>query len=188
MKEQNKKTKEVKNNKARLNIFYIVVALIVLAIIALIVLGIVKLVNKEEPINNNNNTQIVDGESVNPDANPEDMPSIAGNSNVDEVNGVRVNNSLALKSDKKVGEYVFSNISLEAASGGTVMTAKVAAPSANEKLSGKDIVINFYNKDGKLISIMNAYVGQIKPGETLEFRAESTSDLANAYDIKIEIK
>ena len=179
MKEQSKKTKSVKNNKARLNIFYVVIALIVIAIIALIILGVVKIFD---------NIEVLDGESVNPDANPEDMPSIAGNSNVNEINGVRVNNSPALKSDKKCGEYVFSNISLEAASGGTVMTAKVSAPSVNEKLSGKDIVINFYNKEGKLISIMNSYVGQIKPGETIEFRAESTSDLANAYDIKIEIK
>lgn len=187
MKEQNNKTKEIKNNKTRLSVFYVAVALIVIAIIALIILGVVKIFDKKEPIVGGN-TEVLDGESVNPDANPEDMPSIAGNSNVDEINGVRVNNSSALKSDKKCGEYVFSNISLEAASGGTVMTAKVSAPSVNEKLSGKDIVINFYNKEGKLISIMNSYVGQIKPGETIEFRAESTSDLANAYDIKIEIK
>lgn len=188
MKEQSKKTKEVKNNKVRLNIFYVVVALIVIAIVSLIILGVVKLFDKKEPIVGNIPEEVIDGESVNPDASPEDMPSISGNSNVDEINGVRINNSLALKSDKKCGEYVFSNINLEAASGGTVMTAKVTAPSITTKLSGRDIVINFYNKEGKLISIMNSYLGQIKPGETLEFRAESTSDLANAYDIKIEIK
>lgn len=182
-----KEKKKAKNNKARMGVFYVVVALIVIAIIALIVLGIVNLFNK----NNNvvdENKQIIDGESVNPDAAPENMPSIAGNSNVDEVNGVKINNSVALKSDKKFEEYIFSNISLESASGGTVLTAKVTAPDATEKLTGRDVVINFYNKDGKLISIMNAYIGQIKPGETLEFRAESTSDLANAYNIEIVAK
>ena len=42
----------------------------------------------------------------------------------------------------------------------------------------------------QLVEQLKIYIisGQIKPGETLEFRAESTSDLANAYDIKIEIK
>lgn len=187
MKEVKEKSK-VKNNKARVGIFYVVIALIVISIVVLIALGIVKLFNKNDNNVVEGNKQIIDGESVNPDAAPENMPSIAGNSNVNEVNGVRINNSVALKSDKKFGEYVFSNISLEAASGGTVLTAKVTAPNATEKLTGRDVVINFYNKDGKLISIMNAYIGQIKPGETLEFRAESTSDLANAYDIDIVTK
>lgn len=167
-----------KNNKVRVTIFYVLLFII----IALVVGVVFVLVNNKNTPNNvveNNNGP------VNKDANPEDMPSIAGDDNVTKIGEVRLNNSPELKKSKSYDAYVFESIRLESSSTGTILTAKVTAPGISEKTKGKDIKINFYDKDGNLISMMNAYIQQIKPGEAISFRCESTSDLANAYDIKI---
>lgn len=178
-KEQKQKSK--KQGETRVIVFTAIVAIIVIVTIIIIVVN----VNKKNNVDQKEPDSQISENIGNPDAKPEDKPSISGNENVNVVDGVKVNNSSKISSDKTFGKYKFTNIKLEATSTGTVLTAKVSSSSAS-KIAGKDIVIKFYNNSGTLVSMMNAYIGQIKPGETIDFRCESTSDLSNAYDMKIE--
>lgn len=174
--------KEV-NNKKRLIIFFVIVFVIVILTILLVLIS-----NKLKSNNNVDNDVNIDSidniDFVNPYMESDDKPSIAGNENINVENGIKTNNSNKISEERNVGIYKFSDIKIQSNSNGTVFTAKVSTSSSNKE-SGKDFIINFYDNDGKLVSKMNIYVGQIKPNETFNLRAESTSDLANAYDLEI---
>lgn len=170
------------NNKKRMVIFGIIAILIVIATIIIVMVFANKAGNNDliDEIDNENNY-------VNPYSDPENKPSISGEENVTIENGVRVNNSDKISQQRNVGIYKFDNIKLQADSSGTVLTAKVSTTS-QKKEGGKSFIISFYDKEQNLVSKMNIYVGYIKQGETIDLRAESTSDLSNAYDMVISEK
>ena len=174
--------KEKKGN-TRLIGLAVIIGIIVIVTIIIIVVN----VNKNKEIEGNLKKEEVKtpATTINPDAKPEDSPTIAGEENVEVVNGVKINKSSKITSDKSFGNYKFTNIKLEATNKGTVLTAKVSS-SEKEKIKGKSIIIKFYDKSGKFVSQMPGYIGQIKPGEVIDFSAQSTSDLSNAYDMVIE--
>lgn len=167
----------------RETVFFILVALIVVAAILIIIF-----MNK----GNNTNTTVENSKAnleadVNPDAAPETNPSIGGVDNVEEINGEKVNTSSKLKESKTVGVYTFSNISMSNGTTGTVITATITS-TVTEKTSGRDATMKFYDKSGKLVSQMETYIPQVKPGETTTFRTETTADVSNAYDFEIILK
>lgn len=181
----NKKNIGNKGRSTRTIIFFIIVAIIVVTTIIIIV---VKINNKNSNIQlTDDPTQGLSLNNVNENATPESMPSIGGEDNIKIQDGVKVNKSEKILSEKKFDIYTMTNINLEATSSGTTLTASVSATS-EEKISGRDITIKFYDNTGKFVSMMNSYIGQIRPGETIDFRAESTSDLSNAYDMEIILK
>ena len=168
----------------RETIFFIAVAVIIVATILIIVF-----MNKG---NNENNKVVEDPKSnleavVNPDATPETNPSIGGTDNVEEINGEKVNTSNKLKQSKTVGVYTFSNISMSNGTTGTVITATISS-TVTEKTAGRDATMKFYDKNGKLVSQMETYIPQVKPGETTTFRTETSADVSNAYDFEIVLK
>lgn len=168
----------------RETIFFIAVAVIIVATILIIVF-----MNKG---NNENNKVVEDPKSnleavVNPDATPETNPSIGGTDNVEEINGEKVNTSNKLKQSKTVGVYTFSNISMSNGTTGTVITATISS-TVTEKTAGRDATMKFYDKNGKLVSQMETYIPQVKPGETATFRTETSADVSNAYDFEIVLK
>ncbi len=181
----NKKNIGNKGRSTRTIIFFIIVAIIVVTTIIIIV---VKINNKNSNIQlTDDPTQGLSLNNVNENATPESMPSIGGEDNIKIQDGVKVNKSEKILSEKKFDIYTMTNINLEATSSGTTLTASVSATS-EEKISGRDITIKFYDNTVKFVSMMNSYIGQIRPGETIDFRAESTSDLSNAYDMEIILK
>ena len=156
----------------------IVLAVLVIAAIVVVVLGVGK--GGEQPTNNDsNNSDVVEEEIVT-------GPSIAGSENVSQSGDVRTNVSSALKSDKTFDIYKFTEISLESVAGTSTLTASVTADLAEGgKVSGRPVVINFYDKAGNVVESMGAYIPQVKYGETKMLSAQSTTDLANAYDFAI---
>lgn len=167
----------------RETVFFIAVAVIIVATILIIVF-----MNRGD----NPKTPVEDPKAkleadVNPDAAPETNPSIAGVDNVEEINGEKVNTSSKLKESKTVGVYTFSNISMSNGTTGTIITATITS-TVTEKTAGRDATMKFYDKSGKLVSQMETYIPQVKPGETTTFRTETTADVSNAYNFEIVLK
>lgn len=167
----------------RETVFFILVALIIVATILIIVF----MNNGKNESNKVDDSKTKLEADVNPDALPETNPSIGGVENVEEINGQKVNTSSKLKENKTVGVYTFSNISMSNGSTGTVITATITS-TVKEKTSGRDATLKFYDKSGKLVSQMETYIPQVKPGETATFRTETTSDVSNAYNFEIVLK
>lgn len=172
------------NNKMRIVIFIIISILIIIATIIVVIAFSNRTSNNNSEIINENDSK---NNYINIYSNSENKPSISGEENVKIENGVKINKSDKISRQRKVGIYIFDDIKLQKNSNGTVLTAKVSTTS-EKKEGGKDFVINFYDKEEKLVSKMNIYVGYIKQGETINLRAESTSDLSNAYDMEIAEK
>lgn len=169
----------------RETVFFILVAIIIIATILIIVF-----MNNGKKGKNNNVVEDPKAgleADVNPDATPDTNPSIGGTDNVEEINGEKVNTSNKLKQAKTVGVYTFKNISMTNGSTGTVITATITS-TVTEKTSGRDATMKFYDKSGKLVSQMETYIPQVKPGETTTFRTETSSDVSNAYDFEIVLK
>lgn len=170
------------NDKRRMVIFWAIVAVIVVATIVIII-ALNSNGNKVPENNVANNT--VEGPIVNPDAKPDDKPSIGGSDNVETNGGIKTNVSSKIKEDQKYKTYTISGISISYQQGsGTTLTAKVVS-SSTEKIAGVDVKFKLYDKTGKYISALSAYIPQIKPGETADIVARSTSDLSNAYSLEI---
>lgn len=167
----------------RETVFFILVVLIIVATILIIVF----MNNSKKESNKVDDSKTKLEADVNPDALPETNPSIGGVENVEEINGQKVNTSSKLKENKTVGVYTFSNISMSNGSTGTVITATITS-TVKEKTSGRDATLKFYDKSGKLVSQMETYIPQVKPGETATFRTETTSDVSNAYNFEIVLK
>ena len=168
----------------RETVFFIIVAIIIIATILIVIFN-----NRG---NTNNTQQVEDNKTnleaeVNPDAVPESNPSIGGVDNVEEINGQKVNTSSKLKESKTVGVYTFSNISMANGTTGTVITATITS-TVTQKTAGRDATMKFYDSTGKLVSQMETYIPQVKPGETTMFRTETSSDVSNAYDFEIVLK
>ena len=159
--------------------------LVVLAILIVAVVVVLLVVNLGKQPSDGTNTEnngenVVENEVVN-------GPAISGTENV-SVNGeVKTNVSDALKKTKTFEIYTLTDISLESVSGSSTLTATVSADVASN-VSGKPITIKFYDRSGNLVETMGAYMPQVKPGETSTLSAQSTTDLANAYDFVIESK
>ncbi len=164
----------------RMIVFLVIVAIIVIATIAIVIMNN----NKNNKTNNVEKENTLEAD-VNPDALPEDNPSIGGTENVKEENGLKVNTSSKLKEDKTFGIYKLTGITMAKGETGTTITANLTA-DVTEKTPGKDAVIKFYDKTGKLLSQMGTYIPQVKPNETTTFSTETTADVANAYDFTIE--
>jgi len=169
----------------RETVFFIIIAIIIVTTILII------LFNNNTQENNNNvnieNSKVGLEAEVDPNASPESNPSIAGVDNVEEINGQKVNTSNKLKQSKNVGEYRFTNIKMSREENGTVLTAIIVS-NTKQKIAGRSAIINFLDNNGKLVSQMETYIPQIKPGEITPFRTETTADVTNAYDFEIVLK
>lgn len=166
----------------RETVFFIAVAVIIIATILIIIF-----MNRGETKIEDDKPEVNLGADVNPNADPETNPSIGGVDNVEDVNGDKVNTSSKLKEDKTFDVYTFSDISMINGNTGTVITANVTS-TVTEKTSGKDAIMKFYDRSGKLVSQMETYIPQVKPGETTNFRTETSADVSNAYDFEIVLK
>lgn len=166
----------------RMVIFLVVVAIIVIATVAIIISNSNK--KNEQKVEQDQTNSTLEAE-VNPDSTPEENPSIGGTDNVKEENGLKVNTSNKLKETKTFGIYTLENISVIKGETGTAITGTLTA-NVTEKTAGRDAVMKFYDKNGKLLSQMNTYIPQVKPNESVTFSTETTADVANAYDFTIE--
>lgn len=169
-----KKEKKVGNVNPKIILVAIAVLIVVIVIVAIAV-------NAGKGKENNKGAEGNGGENQNEQVSG---PAIEGDENIKQDGNVKTNVSKALKEDKKYGIYTLSNIKVESVNGLAKLTATVSA-NVSEKVAGKPVKVEFYDKDGKMLSSMGAYMPQVKPGETRTFEAKSTTDFANIYDFKI---
>jgi len=167
-------------------VFFVILAIIIVATIV-IILCMNNGENTNVNVGTNEENKINLDVEVNPDAKPESNPSIGGADNVKEVNGEKVNKSSKLKTKKVFDVYTLDNISLASKGRGTVITGTLTT-TLSSKVSGKDAIIKFYDNNMNLVSQMDTYIPQVKAGESVKFRTETTSDVSNAYDFEIELK
>ena len=171
------KTKEIlKKNTGRIG----GLTLILIAIGIILVIAIIIAVN-----NGNKGKEATTPEAQTAKVVDTTRPSIEGDKYVAESNGVKVNTSSKLTENKTYGIYTFSNIRISTDKSGSVILANVTA-NATTKVEGKTVTIKIIDEQGKVVSTLGGYIGQIKPGETNTFRAETTTDITNAYDFIIE--
>ena len=176
----------MKSNMGKVNNKVLLGVAILAIIIVLIVIFVVGLGKKEEQPTQQNTLQgseaLLNSED---EALSTTRPTIEGTDYVSEQDGIKVNTSSKLLEEKKFEIFTFSNIRIETDAEGSAIIADVTANST-EKTEGKIITINILDVDGKVVSTLGGYIGQIKPGETNTFRAETTTDITNAYDFEIK--
>ena len=112
-------------------------------------------------------------------------PSINGTKYVSEQNGVKVNTSSKLKEIKQYDIYTFSNITIETNTNGSVIQATVKS-SLDKKTEGRTIKIKILDDQGEIVAELGGYIGQINPDDSITFKAETSTDITNAYDLIIE--
>ncbi|MEG1705466.1 MAG: FxLYD domain-containing protein [Clostridia bacterium] len=158
----------------------LIIAIVIIVITTVIIVININKGKEKVPNNGGNNVETPKVE----EKDPETKPSIDGNENISESNGIKVNKSEKMKESKKIETYTISNAKITYSNGKTTFTADVTSTSTT-KLAGIDVKIKLLDKSGKYISALSAYIPQVKPGETQILSASSSSDLTNAYNYEI---
>lgn len=101
--------------------------------------------------------------------------------------GTRLNTSEDLKKMKTIDGMEITNIQLTEKGNQTLLLGNITNPTDTTK-GGFIADVTVLDKQGNEIITIDAYIGEIKPGESQQFSTSATFDYANAYDFKIEKK
>ena len=179
-------------NKKGVKRLLIIILLILIVVAIVVVINVRK--NKGENNNQTQNTNVNINEEKKANENESEeetvvvtpsKPSIEGNEYVQEQDGIKINTSNNLKKDKTFGIFTFTDIRIETDDSGSAIIATVSAKSS-VKTESKTVNIKILNNKKEVVAELGGYIGQIKPGETITFRAETSTDITNAYDFTIE--
>ena len=100
-------------------------------------------------------------------------------------NGVVVNTSKKLQSNKETDGFTITNIKFTEQNGETILSAHVTnkTGSAQGSFFGKIVL---YDKKGNEIGRIPVMVSETENGETISIEATITESYINAYDFKLE--
>lgn len=101
--------------------------------------------------------------------------------------GGKVNSNSKINQTRQVGNFKFTNFQLTEKDNQSTLLATVENTSGKDITNYTDLDITFYAKDGSEIVKIKGLLAPIKAGETTQLNAGLTQDIANAYDVKIEI-
>lgn len=156
--------------------------ILVLIIITIIVIAVLVNVRKSKPETSvENNTDKV-GTSVQTNQNKnetEEFVEVLGD-------GTKLNVSNKLTETKKIDNYEISNIQLTEQNGKSLILADVKNISSS-KVEMKFAKIVLLDKEGNEITTMDAIIGDIEPGGTVQLNVSATTDFSNAYDFTMTI-
>lgn len=184
-------TRERKNNNGKVWAWI----LVLLAIVILVLIA-TKVFKKDETKTEANASQMPESSAQvsqenNPESNPEDT---ANAENVVEEkyvtkssDGSKVNTGSKINQTRKVGGLEFSDFQLTEQDNQSTLLATVKNTSGKDITDYTNLDITFYAEDGSEIVKIKGLVAPVKVGETTQLNAGLTQDIANAYDVKIEI-
>ena len=101
--------------------------------------------------------------------------------------GTRLNTSEDLKKTKTIDGMEITNIQLTEKGNQTLLLGNIKNTTDTTK-GGFIADVTVLDKQGNEIITIDAYIGEIKPGESQQFSTSATFDYANANDFKIEKK
>lgn len=104
--------------------------------------------------------------------------------NVNIYGTTKENVSEALKQERISEELKLKEIQLKAEKGITKFSAVVENMSETDYAGGVKTIV-FLDKEGKELASLQCYIPAIKTGSKNSIHANSTADLANAYDFNI---
>ncbi len=146
------------------------IAVLVVITVILIIIAIIRGGGKKEEIKDEKNAEVSEEEFV---------------QLLD--NGTRLNTSEELKKTKTIEGMEITNIQLTEKGNETLLLGNIKNTTQNTQGNFIANVI-VLDEQGNEITTIEAYIGEIKPGESQQFSTSTTFDYANAHDFKIERK
>ena len=145
--------------------------LIGIAVIAIIVVLIVNGKNKEDENIVNNET--VENNTVEEEKYVEVLE-----------NGTKLNTSEKLKETKEKDGMEISNMQLTEEGNITKLLGTITNNSNTTK-GNYEINIKLIDENGKELTTLVGYIGELEPGESTQLSTSTTFDYANTYDVEI---
>lgn len=145
--------------------------LIGIAVIAIIVVLIVNGKNKEDE--NIANNEIVESNTVEEEKYVEVLE-----------NGTKLNTSEKLKETKEIDGMEISNMQLTEEGNITKLLGTITNNSNTTK-GNYEINIKLIDENGKELTTLVGYIGELEPGESTQLSTSTTFDYANTYDVEI---
>ena len=145
--------------------------LIGIAVIAIIVVLIVNGKNKEDE--NIANNEIVESNTVEEEKYVEVLE-----------NGTKLNTSEKLKETKEIDGMEISNMQLTEEGNITKLLGTITNKSNTTK-GNYEINIKLIDENGKELTTLVGYIGELEPGESTQLSTSTTFDYANTYDVEI---
>lgn len=145
--------------------------LIGIAVVAIIVVLIVSGKNKEDENIVNNET--VENNTVEEEKYVEVLE-----------NGTKLNTSEKLKETKEIDGMEISNMQLTEEGNITKLLGTITNNSNTTK-GNYEINIKLIDENGKELTTLVGYIGELEPGESTQLSTSTTFDYANTYDVEI---
>ena len=145
--------------------------LIGIAVIAIIVVLIASGKNKEDENIVNNET--VENNTVEEEKYVEVLE-----------NGTKLNTSEKLKETKEIDGMEISNMQLTEEGNITKVLGTITNKSNTTK-GNYEINIKLIDENGKELTTLVGYIGELEPGESTQLSTSTTFDYANTYDVEI---
>lgn len=102
-------------------------------------------------------------------------------------NGIKVNTSIQLNQDKKIGELTVSGIQLTCKSGITTLIATVTNnTTTNTNL--QNIEVAFLDKNGQEFATAKGIVEALEVGKSTKLNISMSANYINTYDITFRVK
>lgn len=149
----------------------VIEVLIGIAVIAIIVVLIVNGKNKEDENIVNNET--VENNTVEEEKYVEVLE-----------NGTKLNTSEKLKETKEIDGMEISNMQLTEEGNITKLLGTITNNSNTTK-GNYEINIKLIDENGKELTTLVGYIGELEPGESTQLSTSTTFDYANTYDVEI---
>lgn len=100
--------------------------------------------------------------------------------------GTKLNISDKLSETKTFGNYEVSNIQLTEKNGESLILADVKNIGSTKK-EMKFADIKLVDKEGNEITTLQAVIGEVEPGATVQLQVSATTDFSDAYDFSIVV-
>ncbi len=100
--------------------------------------------------------------------------------------GTKLNISDKLSETKTFGNYEVSNIQLTEKNGESLILADVKNIGST-KMEMKFADIKLVDKEGNEITTLQAVIGEVEPGATVQLQVSATTDFSDAYDFSIVV-
>lgn len=101
--------------------------------------------------------------------------------------GTRLNTSEKLKKTKKIDGLEVSNFQVTEKNNVTVLLGTITN-NTNETKGDYPVSIKILDKEGNEIVTVGGYIGEVKPGQSIQLNCSASFDYGNAYDFEITKK
>ena len=98
--------------------------------------------------------------------------------------GTKINTSAKLKESKKIEGLELTDIQLTENNNTTLLLGKITNIS-DENQGGYPVKVKVTDKEGNEIIVIDAYIGELKPGESEQFSTSATFNYINAYNFEL---